>query len=90
MKQLNFKTWRRCLHHNSIFYLLVNSNMAKLIFYLLVNSNMAKLLARRRRSQEEVPILPGSKLARDNLFSTFGQSKAILEEAKLILHCNTL
>ena len=30
----------------------------------MVNSNMSKLFAKRRRTQEEIPVLPGSLLSR--------------------------
>ena len=58
------------------------------IFSALVKSNMAYTFAKRRRSQEEISVLPGS-LFTLRLFFTFEQFKAILEDVKLIQHCKT-
>ena len=43
----------------------------------LVNSNMAEIFAKRRWSQEEISVLPGSSLCRD-YSKTFEQFKAVL------------
>ena len=66
----------------------INISIKECVYLALANSSVAKLLAKRRWSQQKIPVLL-EPLPHLNFFKTFEQCRDIQEVLSLILHCKT-